>query len=169
MKGVKTQIFILMIVFLISTGLSMAGTIGKVVGKVVTNIEGVPVIGAQVSVVGTNFTTKVDPYTGEYLLTGIPPGKHRSASSPGPAPTTARTTELPTPHPIPATLATPLVSQTPHTYAGHNRTHGKPGRQTQRNPQTGSPGKELDHAPSTSPHTPGPSPHRSCYPPGMLG
>ncbi|MFQ6114258.1 MAG: carboxypeptidase-like regulatory domain-containing protein, partial [bacterium] len=77
--GDKIILFTLMLIFLV-TGNLLAGTTGKIAGKVIDRTNSEPLIGANVIVVGTNMGASTDA-DGFFFIINIPPGNYSVRAS----------------------------------------------------------------------------------------
>lgn len=66
-------------IFTISTN-SLAGTTGKIAGKVIDAVSGEPLIGANVIIMGTTLGAATD-FDGNFFIINIPPGKYEVKAS----------------------------------------------------------------------------------------
>ena len=78
-KILRRSYFIVLCCLILSSSL-FAGTTGKIVGKVVDNNSGEPLIGVNVLLFGTYLGASTD-LNGEYLILNVPPGKYKMVFS----------------------------------------------------------------------------------------
>ena len=75
----KLILTVLSLLFIISAN-SIAGTTGKIAGKVIDATTGEPLIGANVIIMGTTLGAATD-FNGNYFIINIPPGKYQVKAS----------------------------------------------------------------------------------------
>ncbi|MFB3055842.1 MAG: carboxypeptidase-like regulatory domain-containing protein, partial [Ignavibacteriaceae bacterium] len=74
-------IFVAILFFLIIFSIkSLAGTTGKISGKIIDTSNGEPLIGANVIILGTNLGAATD-FDGNFFIINIPPGKYEVKAS----------------------------------------------------------------------------------------
>jgi outer membrane receptor protein involved in Fe transport len=79
-KNVSTIASLITFLIILFTGLSFAGTTGKISGKVMDAATGEPLIGANVLVIGTTLGAATD-FDGNYFIINIPPGRYEVKAS----------------------------------------------------------------------------------------
>ncbi|MCA9380804.1 carboxypeptidase-like regulatory domain-containing protein, partial [Candidatus Dojkabacteria bacterium] len=79
-KRMIIKILLINFIFLISTIPILAGTTGKIAGKMLDKLTGEPLVGANVLIVGTNMGAAAD-IDGNYYIINIPPGNYELKAS----------------------------------------------------------------------------------------
>ena len=79
-KKFKALISFFCLLFLLVSNSVNAGTTGKIAGKLIDAVNGEPLIGANVIIMGTNLGAATD-FDGNYFIINIPPGKYEVKAS----------------------------------------------------------------------------------------
>jgi outer membrane receptor protein involved in Fe transport len=79
-KNISAITSLLSILLILFNGLVIAGTTGKISGKIIDATSGEPLIGANVLIVGTTLGAATD-FDGNYFIINIPPGKYEVKAS----------------------------------------------------------------------------------------
>jgi outer membrane receptor for ferrienterochelin and colicin len=79
-KNINAIASVLSLLLILFNGLVIAGTTGKISGKVIDAVNGEPLIGANVLIVGTTLGAATD-FDGNYFIINIPPGKYEVKAS----------------------------------------------------------------------------------------
>jgi outer membrane receptor protein involved in Fe transport len=79
-KYVKAISSLLSLLIILLSGLAIAGTTGKISGKVIDAATGEPLIGANVLIIGTTLGAATD-FDGNYFIINIPPGRYEVKAS----------------------------------------------------------------------------------------
>ncbi|MDH3269413.1 MAG: TonB-dependent receptor, partial [Ignavibacteria bacterium] len=79
-KNINAIAPLLILLLILFNGLVIAGTTGKISGKIIDATSGEPLIGANVLIVGTTLGAATD-FDGNYFIINIPPGKYEVKAS----------------------------------------------------------------------------------------
>jgi len=79
-KKIKALTSFFCLLFLLVSNSVNAGTTGKIAGKLIDAVNGEPLIGANVIIMGTNLGAATD-FDGNYFIINIPPGKYEVKAS----------------------------------------------------------------------------------------